>query len=151
MGIKKNIVEFMDEKLYKPMLRSELAEAFGIEKKEYKTFYQVLETMEKEGTIIRTRSDRYGLPYKMNLVVGVLQGNEKGYVLKVLEYKIIEYIYISDENMNNDLHGDKVIARIIKLVKVGIIEEGVIIRILNRAIETVVGTFEYNKSFGFVV
>jgi len=151
MGIKKNIVEFMDEKLYKPMLRSELAEAFGIEKKEYKTFYQVLETMEKEGTIIRTRSDRYGLPYKMNLVVGVLQGNEKGYGFIVPEDKTIEDIYISAENMNNALHGDKVIARIIKLGKVGRKEEGEIIRILNRANETVVGTFEYNKSFGFVV
>src|SRR5699024_9574023 len=77
--------------------------------------------------------------------------NEKGYGFIVPEDKTIEDIYISAENMNNALHGDKVIARIIKLGKVGRKEEGEIIRILNRANETVVGTFEYNKSFGFVV
>ncbi len=151
MSIKRNIVDFMDEKLYKPMLKEELAQAFGIKKKEYEAFFEVLETMEMEGMIIKTRSDRYGLPDKMNLVVGVLQGNEKGYGFVIPEDKVIEDIYVASENINGALHGDKVVVRIIKKGEVGRKQEGEIIRILNRANKRVVGTFEYNKNFGFVV
>lgn len=151
MNIKDNIIKFMDEKLYKPMLKEELAEAFNIKRKEYRAFFEVLETMEKEGTIIRTRSDRYGLPYKMNLVVGILEGNEKGYGFLIPNDDDIDDIYISPENMGSALHGDKVIVRIIKSGGFGRKDEGEIIRILDRANEIVVGTFEHNKNFGFVV
>ena len=76
MGIKGNIIEFMEEKLYKPMLKKELAIKFGLEGKEMNIFYQVLEDMEKEGVIIKLRNERYGLIDRMNLVAGKLEGNE---------------------------------------------------------------------------
>ncbi|MCR2043105.1 ribonuclease R [Anaerosalibacter massiliensis] len=151
MNIKRNIVNFMDEKLYKPMTREELAKSFEIGKGEEKTFYNVLEDMEKEGTIIKTRNERYGLPEKMNLVVGKLEGNEKGYGFLVPEKKDREDIYISAENINGALHGDKVVVRVIKKGEEGRREEGEILRILDRANNTIVGTFESSKNFGFVL
>lgn len=151
MNIKRNIVDFMDEKLYKPMTREELAKSFEIGKGEEKTFYNVLEDMEKEGTIIKTRNERYGLPEKMNLVVGKLEGNEKGYGFLVPEKKDREDIYISAENINGALHGDKVVARVSKKKEEGKREEGEILRILDRANNTIVGTFESSKNFGFVL
>ena len=75
----------MEEKLYKPMLKEELAIKFGVEGKEVKAFYKVLEEMEKERVIIKTRNDRYGLVNRMNLVVGKLEGNEKGFGFLVPE------------------------------------------------------------------
>ena len=151
MNIKRNIVDFMDEKLYKPMTREELAKSFEIGKGEEKTFYNVLEHMEKEGTIIKTRNERYGLPEKMNLVVGKLEGNEKGYGFLVPEKKDREDIYISAENINGALHGDKVVVRVSKKKEEGKREEGEILRILDRTNNTIVGTFESSKNFGFVL
>lgn len=151
MGIRKNIIKFMEEKLYKPMLKEELAIQFGLEGKEMITFYEVLEDMEKEGIIIKTRNDRYGLMDKMNLVVGKLEGNVKGFGFLVPEDKTKEDIFIPAEEMNGALHGDKVVVRIVSKGEIGRKEEGEVIRILNRANEIIVGTFESSKNFGFVI
>ena len=77
MGIKSNIIEFMEEKLYKPMLKEELAIQFGIKDTEIKEFYKILDEMEREGIIIQTKNGRYGLVSKLNLIVGRLEGNQK--------------------------------------------------------------------------
>src|SRR5690606_4053146 len=100
MGIKSNIIDFMEEKLYKPMLKEELAVQFGITGKEIKEFYKVLDEMEKEGIIFQTKSGRYGLVSKMNLVVGKLEGNEKGYAFLIPDDKTREDIFIPAEGTN---------------------------------------------------
>lgn len=151
MGIKSNIVDFMEEKLYKPMLKEELATQFGIEGKETKEFYKVLNEMEKEGIIIQTQSGRYGLVSKMSLVVGKLEGNAKGFAFLIPDDKEIEDIFIPAENTNGAMNGDRVI---IKLTGMGIPnrrDEGEVVRILERANKTIVGTYEASKNFGFVI
>ena len=151
MRIKNNIVDFMEEKLYKPMTREELAKSFEIDRDDVKDFYNVIEIMEKEGTIIRTRNERYGLPDKMNLIIGKLEGNEKGFGFLVPEDKERDDIFIPAEDMNGALHGDKVVVRITKQNSGERRDEGEILRILDRANKNIVGTFESNKSFGFVL
>lgn len=151
MSVRENIVLFMEEKLYKPMTREELAKSFEIDDKDMKDFFKILDSMEKEGAIIKTRNELYGLPEKMNLVVGVLEGNERGYGFVIPDDKEKADIYISAEDMNGALHGDKVIARILKRGENGKREEGEILRVLSRVNETIVGTFEHNKNFGFVL
>lgn len=151
MKIKNNIVDFMEEKLYRPMTREELAKSFEIDRDEAKVFYDILDTMEKEGTIVKTRNERYGLPHKMNLIIGILEGNEKGYGFLIPEDKEKEDIFIPAEDMNGALHGDKVIVRITKKSNNDRRDEGEILRILDRANKYIVGTFENNKSFGFVL
>ena len=49
MGLRENIVSFMEEKVYKPMSKEELAQEFGLKGKETKAFYKVLKDMEKKG------------------------------------------------------------------------------------------------------
>ena len=49
------------------------------------------------------------------------------------------------------MHGDRVIANIVKRSEGDKREEGAIIRILERENHTIVGTFEGNKGFGFVI
>ena len=151
MKIKNNIVDFMEEKLYRPMTREELAKSFEIDRDEAKVFYDILDTMEKEGTIVKTRNQRYGLPHKMNLIIGILEGNEKGYGFLIPEDKEKEDIFIPAEDMNGALHGDKVIVRITKKSNNDRRDEGEILRILDRANKYIVGTFENNISFGFVL
>ena len=151
MGIKANIIEFMEEKLYKPMLKEELAIQFGIKEKDMNAFYKVLEEMEKEGIIIKTRNDRYGLIHRMNLIVGKIEGNEKGFAFLIPEEKGRDDIFIPAEELNGAIHGDRVIVRIIKKGLLDKKDEGEVIRILERANETIVGTFESSKNFGFVI
>src|SRR5699024_6245751 len=112
MGLRENIVSFMEEKVYKPMSKEELAKEFGLKGKETKAFYKVLRDMEKEGTIIKTRNELYGLVEKMNLVAGIIDANEKGFGFLVPEDRTREDIYIPIEDMNGAFHGDRVVARL---------------------------------------
>ncbi|KPC97437.1 Ribonuclease R [Geobacillus sp. BCO2] len=72
------ILTFMRDEAYKPLTVEELEEAFGIEDADgFKEFVKTLVAMEEEGLVVRTRSNRYGVPERMNLVRGKVIGHPK--------------------------------------------------------------------------
>ncbi|MCM8711810.1 ribonuclease R [Clostridium sp. SYSU_GA19001] len=150
MNIREAVVEFMREKAYKPMSVYELAYAFNISKDEFMMFQDTIDDMEKDGEIIKTRTNHYGVPERMGLVVGKLQGHQKGYGFVIPEINEPD-VFISIANMAGAMHGDKVIAKITKEEQGGKRREGEIIRILKRGSKTIIGTYEDSKNFGFVV
>ncbi|MDF2536211.1 MAG: rnr, partial [Bacillales bacterium] len=80
------ILTFMTEEAYKPMSIQEIAEDMGFrESGDFKILVKTLVQMEQSGMVIRTRSDRYGLPEKMSLLKGRLTMNAKGYGFVVPE------------------------------------------------------------------
>ena len=148
--IKDNILEFMKQDAYKPMLSDEIASAFQIDRGQYREFNRVLQEMEKEGLIFKTKKDKYGVPEKMNLITGRLQGNPKGFGF-IIQDNSQEDVYVAAENMNGAMNNDRVAARIKKGGSKDRKVEGEIIKILERANTQVVGTFEKSRNFGFVV
>ncbi len=150
MSARQEILEFMRGRTYRPMTFEELVEEFGLARKDREPFAQLLAELEKDGAIVKTRKERYGIPEKMNLVVGVLQGHRKGFAFLLPEDPEQPDIYIGLENMNGAMHRDKVIVRRLKKGK-GEKEEGEVIRILERANEKVVGRLEIVRNIGFVV
>jgi ribonuclease R len=111
----------------------------------------VLKDLEREGKVVRTRKNRYGVSKKMNLAVGVLQGHPKGFAFLVPDDKGDD-IYISKENLGGAMHGDKVVVRPLGFGSNGKRSEGEVIRVLERANGRVVGRFESTGSqIGFVV
>ena len=151
MDRKERIVEFMREDAYKPLLFGELVAVLDVPKTDIQLFKNVLDQLEAEGKIFKTHKDRYGVPERMNLIVGRLQGNERGYGFVIPEDEDIKDVFVSADSLNGAMHNDRVIARINKKVIGDKRAEGEVIRIIERANKTVVGTFESSKYFGFVV
>lgn len=151
MTIKERIVEFMRESAYNPMLEEELAVSLKILKKDQKKFSAILDEMITEGLVIKTRKKRYGVPERMGLLVGRLQGNAKGFGFVISEQEKVADVFIAANLMNGAMHNDRVIARINTLNTSSKRAEGEIIRILERANLEVVGTYEESRNFGFVV
>ncbi|TCU75745.1 RNAse R [Tissierella praeacuta] len=151
MSIRELIIEFMEEKSYKPMLKEELAVQFNLERKDLENFYKILEGLEKEGVVIKAKNHKYGLIDNDYLVAGILEGHERGFGFVIPNDKARKDIFIPAENMNGAMHGDRVIANIIRRQEIDRREEGEIIRVLERNNKTIVGTFEDNRNFGFVV
>ncbi|MBZ4663007.1 MAG: rnr [Caloramator sp.] len=149
--IKEKILAFMREEAYKPMTAEELALIFDIDKSEWQKFYKILDDMEQDGQIIKTRKERYGIPERMNLVVGRLQGHSKGYGFVIPDKEGEPDIFIPAEGINGAMHNDRVIARITRAAIKDKRVEGEIIRILERANKRIVGRFEKSQNFGFVV
>ncbi|WP_075982873.1 ribonuclease R [Bacillus massilinigeriensis] len=142
---------YMKDEAYKPLTVQELEEAFGIQDStDFKDFVKALVVMEEKGLVVRTRSNRYGLPEKMNLVRGKLIGHAKGFAFVVPDEPGMDDIFIPPNETNNAMHGDIVLARVTS-VSSGQRREGTIIRILERGIQQIVGTYVESKNFGFVI
>jgi ribonuclease R len=147
--MKDRILEFMTNKAYNPMTKEELIAAFDVQGRE-KDFSRILLEMEATGEIIRTRWDRYGVPQRMNLVVGRIQGHAKGFAFLVSDDEEQEDVYIPPAGTNGAMHNDQVVARLVGKGG-GRQAEGEVIRILQRHNATIVGAFEKGKKFSFVI
>lgn len=150
MNIRDALLEFMREQAYKPMDVYELAKIFSITKKEIQIIKDVLAELEGEGLIVKTRTDHYGLPDKMGLVKGKLQGHQKGYGFVIPEMEGSD-VFIPISAMNGAMNGDIVLTKVLKDENNGKRREGEIVKIIERANKKVIGTYEDSKNFGFVV
>ncbi|WP_073254560.1 ribonuclease R [Caldanaerovirga acetigignens] len=149
MKLKDKILELMKSEGYRPMTEGEILAALDLDIKEADLLLKTLQSMEKEGLVVKNRKDRYGLPERMNLVVGHLEGNPKGYAFLIPDNPEMEDIYIGLENLNGAVHGDRVIVRPLFKPSEGRLE-GEVVRILKRASTRIVGTIECGKQFAFV-
>ncbi|WP_412973373.1 ribonuclease R [Niallia circulans] len=141
----------MKDEAYKPLTVQELEEAFGIEdSSHFKDFVKALVQMEEKGLVVRTRSNRYGLPEKMNLIRGKLAGHAKGFAFVIPEEQGMDDIFIPPNEVKTALNGDIVLARVTSESS-GQRREGTIVRIIERGVQQIVGTYSESKHFGFVI
>src|SRR4030042_2097684 len=78
------ILKVMGEKNH-PLLLKELLRDLGLKDDQRRTVKEVLQALLHEGKIVRIRGNRYGLPSKMNLVVGRLKCHPDGYGFVISE------------------------------------------------------------------
>ncbi|MFA6308919.1 MAG: ribonuclease R [Clostridia bacterium] len=148
---KERILGFMTEASYKPLLIKELEVLLGVPKTDKELFAKIIAELEQEGKIFRTNNNRFGIPEKMNLIVGRLHGNERGFGFVISDDEDTNDVFISADSMNGAMHNDRVVARVNNKLSKNKKIEGEVIRILTRANTNIVGTFESNRNFGFVV
>ena len=151
MKIKERLLDYMERSAYKPMLKKELMDAFSIDKNQRKEFGEALKEMEKEGYIIQTKTNRYAVPERLDLVVGRLEVFPKGFGFLISEKKDSEDLFIPPGAMNGAMNNDRVIGRIESPKTETSRAEGEIIRIIKRGNKEIVGTYESSKNFGFVI
>lgn len=147
------VLEFMRDDAYRPLEAGEIMAALGVPSQETGAFLELLSGLELEGLVVRNRFGRYGVPERMNLVVGVFQGHEKGFGFVVPLQPGGVDLFIPPGAMNGAMHGDQVVARRSGRAPGGRSPEGEVIRILRRAHRTIVGVLEREKrrGFGFVI
>ena len=143
------ILEFMQEDDYVPMRAKEIAMLMRVPKNEYNEFLELIGKLEMELKIQKNRKNRYKVSEKV-YYDGIYKKNQKGFGFVKIEERE-EEVYISKENSLNALNGDRVLIEIIEEKNKVKKAEGKIVRILKREKGTVVGVFQNNKTFGFVV
>jgi len=133
------------EHVHHPATARELTRTLRIPREEVSAFKRQLKALVASGDLLRVRGNRYGLPDKMDLIVGRLSVNAGGFGFVVPEgvdsaAGRSQDLYIPAGQLSEAMHGDRVVARIERHTEKGI--EGRIIRVLDRAHATVVGRFE---------
>ena len=146
---KNRILLFMRDQAYKPLKYDELFTVLDVPAEEKISLKNLLEEMEAEGLIIKTRKERYGVPERMGLVVGKFQGNAKGFGFVLPDFGE-EDLFIPANSINGAMHGDRVISRLSRKSSGDRHQEGEIISIIKHANKTIVGKFDRSEHFGFV-
>ena len=149
--MKREILNCMQTTAYRPMKIYELMEAMEISVDQKKPFQDTLDEMEKEGLVMSTRSQRYGIPEKMGYMTGILKGHWKGYGFVDAINPELPSAYIPANAMRSAFHLDKVLVRIKESAGDDHKAEGEVVAVLERGVTELPGTFEKSKKFGFVV
>lgn len=143
------ILELMKEKDYVPMKAKEIAMIMRVPKKEYRDFLEVLGNLELNFKIQKNRKSRYRLVEK-TYYDGIYRKNQKGFGFVRLDGQEDE-IYIAKENSLNALNGDRVLIEIMEEANKVKSAEAKVVKILKHEKDTMVGIFQNNRNFGFVV
>ena len=141
------------DKLDHPATPRELLQALDLPSEERPTFKRLLADLVDSGELVETRGNRFGLPDKMNLIVGRMVINPRGFGFVVPDRPLDNVkgdLYIAGSNLNQAMHGDRVVARLERVSADR--AEGRIVRVLQRGSETIVGRFDMDGlGLGFVV
>lgn len=149
--LQKRILTLLRER---PLDKIEIAKELDLPVHQRTKLRDLLRAMEVEGLIARIRKDRYILPNQADLVSGEIQFHASGAAHILSEKRGEADVYIGAENTFTAMHGDRVVARLDAPRPGGaapVKRQGRVIRILQRASDTIVGTLQKSKNFFYVV
>jgi len=143
MPIPEQILTFFKERIAHPTTARELARLLRVPRDERVAFKRDLKRLVMSGQLVQVRGNRFALPDTENLVAGRLHTNPGGFGFVApddAERSDRRDIYIAAANLSEAMHGDRVLVRVERHTPRGL--EGRIVRIVERAHDTVVGRFE---------
>ena len=156
---KQILTELMDDKAYVPMKAKELAILLNIPKSQREDLMEVLNALVAEGRIGVSKKGKYGKAETFS-VNGIFSGHPKGFGFVTVE-GMEQDVFIPEDKTGAALHGDRVQIVVEPDSRMsgsrsgmgsgGRRAEGAVIRVLEHANEEVVGYYQKNKNFGFVI
>lgn len=152
--IREQILALLSRKDYRPLNAIEIARKIGLSGGARVALRRTLRELERAGQIARIRKNRYILPAEADLITGKLSIHPVGYGFLIPEKAAEPDLFVSAENIGTAMHGDRVVARIVRDApsdRIKARREGRVIRILERAHDTIVGTLQRSRNFYYVV
>ena len=146
---KKLLLDLIYDKAYVPMKAKEIAMLLSIPKSQRGELEEVLSALTAEGKIGISKRGKYGRPETFSLT-GIFSGNARGFGFVTVEGQEQD-VFIPEEKTGGALHGDKVQIFIEREAGAKGRAEGAVLRILEHANREVVGFYQKNKTFGFVI
>ncbi|WP_076415839.1 ribonuclease R [Shewanella sp. UCD-KL12] len=133
-----------------PLNRERIATALKLESEEQlEALRRRLRAMERDGQLVFTRGQAYGLPERMDLLTGTVIGHRDGFGFLKLE-EGGDDLFINNRDMQMYFHGDKVLAQ-----KAGVDRKGRrearIVRLVEQRTAALVGRFHLDSGMAFVI
>ena len=145
---KNNIEQFVLSEFYVPMKEKELAIMLQVSSGDRPEFKRALEELLSENRLQITKRGRYIKP-EQKVLTGTFISNAKGFGFVEVEGSTEDY-YIPENKVNGAFHQDTVSIRLLPGQR-GKRQEAEVVSIVCRSLETVVGTYQKSKNFGFVI
>lgn len=144
----KMLQEFFGSSEYKPMRFRDIVAILQVPKGSKHELKEILDSLVNKGMIILDDKGRYRTPGD-NIKTGNFSATQKGFGFVIIEGES-EDIFIPENATKGAMHGDKV-AIMINKERTGKRQEGMVLRILDRGMKEIVGTFQKSKNYGFVI
>ena len=145
---KEMLVQLVHDKTYVPMKLKELAMLLSVPKEQRDELKEVLDILIAEGKIGISKKGKYGKAEEFALA-GIFSGHAKGFGFVTIEGREQD-VFIPADKTKGAMDGDKV-QIVIEGEARGKRAEGAVLRILEHANKTVIGFYQKNKNFGFVL
>lgn len=146
---KKVLLDIINDRHYVPMKIKELAILLNVAKKDRKSLEEVLQALIKDGKIAVTKKGKY-VKAEDKALVGTFIAHEKGFGFVTVE-GWDQDVFIPAKDVNGAFHNDTVLFIVKQEATKDRRMEGAILKVLKHGITEVVGTYQKNKSFGFVI
>lgn len=147
--IKEKLYEFICDDMYKPMRLKDIRFLLQVSDDDKRKVDTALSELIDEGKIMLTPKGKY---QKMDskLLVGTFVSNKKGFGFVQVDGQKEDY-FIPPKFTADAFHNDRVVIKPDDFVKDGKRREAKIVKILNRGMSMVVGTFDLVDGYGFVI
>ncbi len=132
-----------------PLYLREIIHLSHLRPNEKKKARAIIADLVSKGKLFLLKGNRYGLSDLMKLVTGRLIAHHDGFGFVQPESGEGPDIFIPAQLLKGAVHGDRVVVRVERTRKRG--PEGSILRILERGIRRVVGTFHQGKGVSTVI
>jgi ribonuclease R len=143
------IIEML-EKRGRPLQRKDIIKALKVESDDSREILRRrLRAMVRDGQLIQTRRNAFGLPARMDLVKGRISAHRDGFGFVIPDDGGSD-LYISSREMRKVLHGDRVLAGVTGTDRQGR-REGMIAEVLERANDSIVGRYVEENGIALVV
>ena len=147
--MKKTVIDLMHEKTYRPLRFKELCMRLGISKEEKDAFNELLSGLVLEGKIGLSSHGKYAKP-ELFALTGVFQASPRGFGFVTVPERT-EDIFIPADFTGPALHMDTVKLAVTSESEDGKRAEGRILKVVSRGVETLVGSFQRGRDYGFVI
>lgn len=150
-GLKESLTGLINDPDYNPLKKEELATIFDIHSSEMAMFDNFLNELEEDGVICKTKKGKIIAPKSIGYFVGKFVSHRKGFGFVESDEEYTQDLFIPISEINGAMHNDRVMAEIVTPATDEKRAEGKIVKIIEREVTKIVGTFQPSKSFGFVV
>lgn len=152
MNIKELILNLVYDDDYIPMTLKELETYLKADKYTKKGIKDIVDELERNDKI-RISNKKRIMPLtedEINLK-GTISLASGGYGFFISDNKDFDDVYIAKDKLSGAHNNDKVKIKILRDKEDGKNAEGQVVEILERANEEIIGTYQANKGFGFVI
>lgn len=147
---KRIVYEIIQDDVYRPLKFKEFAYLLQVSPKEKKELQQIFNELVAEGKISVTKKGKY-TKLEEGLVRGTFESTNRGFGFVTVEGEEEDY-FISEGNVGDAMYKDVVLMQVTEAHPLpGKRKEGKIIKVLERGMTQIVGTFQKSRNFGFVV
>lgn len=148
---KERILAYMESEGYVPIKRRDMRAMLSVPQEDREKFESLINELIAEGRVFETKKGKLASPKDLQMATGTFIGHTRGFGF-VTPDAGGEDIFIPASETMGAMQKDRVLYKMLHKAEKGKKADGVIVRILERGQQRIVGTFEAgSKGYGFVV